>query len=107
MDERAVAESLHVCAILIVACLPSHRLAKAEAETLKLSSVHADRISELMQGKMDSAIEAAGYKAEAAQLREQLVQQSRQIESWVNCAFLSRKHHALYECCDMSGSLID
>ena len=83
------------------------RLKKAESDAIEHVKAHGETVRELMQQKMDLAIEGAGYKAEAKQLREQLNQQSRQIDSWVNHEFLSRISHAQFECCDIAGSLID
>ena len=61
----------------------------------------------LLNEKMQLAVEGAGFKAHAEQLRDQLTQQGRQIESWVNFEFMSRKVDSHMESCDDSGSLID
>ena len=85
----------------------AEELEKEKARNDAIAKSHETMMLRLMQEKMDLAIDAAGQKAKADQLQEQLSQQSRQIDSWVNAAFGSRMAHAYLECCDMSGSLID
>ena len=82
-------------------------LTRERADHVKRTEKLEEMLSKLMMEKMDLAVEAAGFKAEATQLRQQLDQQGRQIESWVTYAFTSRITHAQYQCCDESGSLID
>ena len=82
-------------------------LTREKADYVKRTEKLEEMLSKLMMEKMDLAVEAAGFKAEATQLRQQLDQQGRQIESWVTYAFTSRITHAQYQCCDESGSLID